>query len=174
VTQYLTARFSDPVRHQEASPRWQPVLASIRQAPDAPLARALSSPLRLFMAVTSYHHAATDPSELIVLGDGQIDQHLFGTFIPAVLTQHPLPRVSSTEVTRWLGTFATYLHDQQSGGGSGSDIDLHLLWKAARTPAPRMFAAMIYCLLITVCSCLSFGALFLGMIFSDLLLSRTA
>jgi len=166
VTQYLTARFFDPVRHEEASPRWRPVLASLRRAPDGPLARALSSPLRLFMAVTSYHQAATDPSELLALSDGQIDRHLFGTFIPAVLTQHPLPRVSSADVTRWLATFASYLHEQQRGGGSGSDIDLHLLWKAERTPAPRRFAAMIYCLLITVCSLLSWGVLFLGIIIS--------
>jgi hypothetical protein len=46
VTQYLTARFFDPVRHEEASPRWQPVLASLRKAPDGPLARALSSSAR--------------------------------------------------------------------------------------------------------------------------------
>lgn len=67
VTQYPATRFRDPVRHDKVHARWQPVLAWLEHEPDSPLARALSFPPRLFMAVTSYHHAATDPSELMRL-----------------------------------------------------------------------------------------------------------
>jgi hypothetical protein len=62
----------------------------------------------------------------------------------------PLPGTSPAEVTRWLATLARHLQDQQRHGGSGTDIDLHLLWTAAGTRTPRYLAAAAQCLVIAM------------------------
>ena len=44
------------------------------------------------------------------------------------------------DVARWLHTLADHLQAQQVRGGSGSDLDVHLLWpsrRTARTPLRR-------------------------------------
>jgi hypothetical protein len=142
VIAYLTQRFPDSSHPSQLQPRWRPVTEQLRSPERQPLAHALQSPLRLFVAVTAYNSA--DPSELLRVPGGQLDHHLFSSLIPAVVEQHPGPGgalYGAEEVTRWLTTIAEHLHQRSLEGGSESDLDLHLFWTAAGRRAPRYLAA---------------------------------
>lgn len=147
ASDYLTRRFRDPARPGYIQPRWQPVLDAITGQPPGPLATVLGSPLRLFMAATAYHDPSTAPAELTRMPAGSLDSNLLSMLIPAVTAQHPRPgggNYDPADVTHWLSTLADHLHTQQVRyDGSGSDIDLHLLWTAAGSRAPRYLAALV-------------------------------
>jgi hypothetical protein len=154
VAAYLTTRFPDPADRAQIQPRWQPVLDRLKTEPYGPLAAALSLPLRLFMALTTYYQRDTHPAKLCELPADAIHQHLFESFIPAVTGQHPRHGggyYSETAVTRWLTTLADYLRVCQTReGGSGSDIYLHELWSAAGNRTPRYAAAALHTLLTLI------------------------
>lgn len=172
VKTYLVRRFPDGADRSQIQSRWQRVFNHLQ--PGSPLAAALGSPLRLFMAVTAYYYRDSKPAELCELPADAIGQHLLQRFVPAVCKQHPLiggDRYDPNDVTRWLGTLARYLQIQQHDGGSGSDIDLTALWIAAGQTAPRRRAAALYGLL-TGLAALGAGAIYLahyGHVASDLL-----
>jgi NACHT domain len=143
ASDYITTRFPDSTQPGGVQARWQPVLAHLADEPRGPLARALASPLRLFMAVTLHHSPSSNPVELTRLTESQVDEYLFTGLVRAVITQRPLPGASDADVSRWLGTLSRYLAEQQRRGGSGTDIDLHLLWIAAGQHAPRTAANVV-------------------------------
>ena len=143
ITAYLTYRFPDPANPRLIQKRWRPVLTNIASQPQGPLAAALSSPLRLFLAVTAYHNPATTPAELVQLPADDLDRYLLDQLIPAVTAQRPKPNgetYDSGEVTRWLATFADYLQTERSmyGDPAASDIDLHNLWIVAGGRVPLL------------------------------------
>lgn len=134
VASFLARRFPDPSGRDVIQSRWRPVAASLQAIPRSPLAQALGSPLRLFIAVTAYHDLCTDPAELTQLTAAELDQHLLERFVPAITRQHQPPGgacYEAADVTRWLRTLARHLDSQQLGGGSGTDLNLATLWTAA-------------------------------------------
>jgi len=146
VIDYLTYRFPDPANPVRIESRWRPIVERLAASNggDDPLAIALGSPLRLFLAVTAYSHHTRTPNELTGLTTAaQLDKHLFARLVPAVLDQDPPPgrQYGALEVTRWLTTLARHLAWQGERGGSPSDLRLDLLWSAAGWRAPR-YAAM--------------------------------
>jgi hypothetical protein len=111
---------SSPSRAQ-----WRAVLAELRDHPDLPLARALSSPLMVGLARAVYAHSGSDPAELL---DGDrfpdrqsIERCLLNAFIPAMYTHYPVLSDSQPVATartryekdlahRWLTFLARHLH----------------------------------------------------------------
>jgi hypothetical protein len=148
VTAYLVRRFPDPADRAQAQPRWRPVLDQVKAG--GPLAEALGSPLRLFLALTAYYQPGTKPTDLCGLTADAIDQKLFDNFIPAVTGQNKKPGggyYDAADVTRWLRTLACHLKRQQEAGGSGSDLDITSLWTATNQDTPRRLGMAIQLLL---------------------------
>jgi hypothetical protein len=146
VLDYLTYRFPDPADPSRIEPRWRPIAERLtaNNGGSDPLAATLSSPLRLFLAVTAYRHPTSTPAELTrLVTAAQLDEHLFARLIPAVLEQHPPVgrQYAVPQVTRWLTTLARHLAWQGKRGGSPTDLRLDQLWPAAGRHAPR-YAAM--------------------------------
>ncbi|MFD4277577.1 NACHT domain-containing protein [Streptomyces cyaneofuscatus] len=88
--------------------RWEPVLTELRTAPDGPLARSLSSPWRLTLAVTAY---ARDPAGLVErAAAGDLYEHMLARYIPATVRLHVAEAdekgYAEGDVQRWLGELA--------------------------------------------------------------------
>ncbi|MEU1420755.1 NACHT domain-containing protein [Kitasatospora sp. NPDC005751] len=95
------ARECDP----ERLARWQPVFAELLGNPGGPLARALSSPLMLWLASTVYARGAAGPEELLDSGRlptrAHIEDHLLDGLVPAVFSRGPAPRHIPGGVRPW-------------------------------------------------------------------------
>lgn len=139
--------------------RWRAVLDMIERHRDAPLARALSTPWRLTVALVVYEQRDPDtgafvrhPSELTAAALGTVDavrDHLLSLFIPAVAAVHRHPAYSAERVHRWLAVLARYLNrnaamPRQIRGRtlSGTDLVLHDLWPLAGSRLPRAVTAL--------------------------------
>lgn len=139
VADFLSYRFPDPRNHAQIQRRWQPVITHITKHPGSSLAAALSSPLRLFLAVTAYHSSSTTPAELVHIKGSALDHHLLRELIPAtVALAQGGHDVTAEKVRRWLTTIANYL--RVSGD---DDIALDRLWAAAGRRAPRYITAAL-------------------------------
>ena len=87
--------------------RWAPVLGELREHPDGPLARALSTPLMVYLARAAYRSPATDPAELTrFTGEDEVEHHLLARYLPSIYPAggEPLARAG-----RWLGFLAGHL-----------------------------------------------------------------
>ncbi|MFE6743057.1 NACHT domain-containing protein [Streptomyces tubercidicus] len=125
--------------------RWEPVLNALRAAPDGPLARGLSTPWRLTVALTVYNERhpdgswVRDPADLLqpaLRTPEQIRDHLLNLFLlaasPAGGTTAPYTQL---QVRTWLTVLARYLHANTTSARavagrrlSGTDLVLHELW----------------------------------------------
>lgn len=145
---YLAYRFPHPGGSGHCERRWAPVLdrLTVDRTGD-PLVTALRSPLRLFLAITGYRPADTDPGVLTqYTTSAQLDDHLFSLLVSAVTAQHPRPtggHYPPADVQRWLTTLARHLHRQAQTGGSATDLRLDTLWPAAGNRAPRYLPAAL-------------------------------
>ena len=147
VIEYIISRFP------QGQSRWGPVLDRLWQEPDGPLAQALRSPLRLFLAVAAYYQPGSDPAELVGLHGDEIDRRLFSHFIPAVTRQHFLPdgaRYDAADVTRWMRTLALQAPAQNGHGPADTDFDLATPREAADPYAPSFIAAASRGLLVAL------------------------
>ncbi|MFF9322486.1 NACHT domain-containing protein [Streptomyces sp. NPDC014735] len=134
---FVTARAVDP-------DRWEPVLDALRAAPDSPLARGLSTPWRLTLALAVYderdpeHGWVRDPAELRRRGlrtPEQIRDHLLDLYIrgasPMDDTAAPYTR---QQVRMWLTVLARHLRTNTGAREvagrrlSNTDLVLHELW----------------------------------------------
>ena len=94
---------------------WDPVLVEVRDHPDGDLAAALTTPLIVGLARTIYSDTPDhDPAELFAadrFGSREaIEQHLLGSFVPAVYRHPPGSRVNEVDlVEHWLGFLAHHL-----------------------------------------------------------------
>ncbi|QUQ62324.1 NACHT domain-containing protein [Kutzneria sp. CA-103260] len=103
--------------------RWQPVLDRLRTRPDAPLARALTSPLMVALARTVYTDPQHDPAELLdparFAEQTAIEGHLLDSFVSAAYHQQPeVPgrtwssrrsRYPADQAQEWLRFLAEHL-----------------------------------------------------------------
>ncbi|MEU1791976.1 hypothetical protein ABZ553_40110 [Streptomyces sparsogenes] len=146
------------IQQRVGSPaRWQGVLDTLDRAPSSPLARALSTPWLLTVAVTVYEQRDLagaylhSPRDLIhpELGSDQaVRDHLLKLFLLDATARHRAPRsdpYTSDQVRAWLGVLAAYLNTNAATGRtvagrvlSGTDLVLHELWPVAGSRRPRV------------------------------------
>lgn len=120
------------------APRWQPLLDHLATHPSGSLATVLSTPWRLCLTATVYHHDG-DPSELLALPDADaLDRHLLARYIPAATRTTPNPRGYTPEdIHRWLHHLSTHLDPTgplpttAPQGAEATDLVLHELWPLA-------------------------------------------
>ncbi|WP_410646506.1 NACHT domain-containing protein [Amycolatopsis sp. cmx-4-54] len=151
---WLSHRFPDPNRPDRVQARWRPVLTRIRTNPAGRLAKFLSSPLHLYLAVSVFQdpRGTSEPKVLCALQEPQLKEFLYGRLIPAATEHHPSPdrqHYQADEVSRWLSTFANHLAWMRAYGHSGVDIHLYELWRTTGTPGSqgrriRLQAAALY------------------------------
>lgn len=149
VRAYLTERFPHPEGPGPASAvrleeRWQLVIDYLCERPDSALARALGSPLTLYLAVTGYYDPGSEPARLLRLNADGIQRDLLDRLIPALTVCNPRPEgglYNPDDVTKWLETLSLHLREQQANNGSGTDLYLHRLWRVAGGRAPRYQSA---------------------------------
>ncbi|MGW3151605.1 NACHT domain-containing protein [Streptomyces sp. NPDC001177] len=128
---YLTGRALDPAR-------WQPLTDHLTAHPEGPLATVLSTPWRLCLTATAYHHHG-DPAELLTLPDPDaLDRHLLARYIPAATRTTPNPHgYTPQDVHRWLHHLTTHLDPTgtpqatATTGSETTDLVLHELWPLA-------------------------------------------
>jgi hypothetical protein len=99
----------------DGAARWGPVLAAMRADPDGPAARALHTPLMVYLARTAY--ATVDPAGLLTFTDAAaVEQHLLRTYLPTVYSRrHPDRRPYSPEqAEQWLTFAAGHLSRERS------------------------------------------------------------
>ncbi|MGW0886022.1 hypothetical protein [Streptomyces sp. NPDC002671] len=153
---FLTSRTRPPER-------WQPILDTLAQAPDGPLAQGLSTPWRLTVAAIVYEQRYADgtwprdPAELLepALDTPEaVRDHLLDLLIPAVTdaatTSASPARYTPGQVRTWLTVLANYLHtntatDRVVHGWRlpGTDIVPHELWPLAGPRRTRNLHALL-------------------------------
>ncbi|GID33465.1 hypothetical protein C8E87_8105 [Paractinoplanes brasiliensis] len=127
--------------------RWSPVLEHLQKAGRAPLTRALSTPLMIWLARTVYQDRERDPSELLTArwaaSKEGIEQHLLEHLIPAVYADRRGAAAGITE-TRWLATLARHLREQRT-------FDL-AWWRIAEIhPVPTaQVVSIVYVILVSL------------------------
>ncbi|MCW8378360.1 KGGVGR-motif variant AAA ATPase [Streptomyces justiciae] len=90
--------------------RWGPVFNRLLDQPSHPLARALSTPFMLRMAMEVYRDPSTDPRELLEFPDSaQVQSHLLDGFIPAVYRFSGPTRTPPDRASRWLTFLARHM-----------------------------------------------------------------
>ncbi|MCX5357178.1 NACHT domain-containing protein [Streptomyces sp. NBC_00124] len=128
---YLADRALNPAR-------WQPLTDHLAAHPGGLLATVLSTPWRLCLTATVYHHDG-DPGELRALPNADaLDQHLLTRYIPAATRTTPNPRgYTPQDVHRWLHHLTTHLDPTgalpvtTAAGAEATDLVLHELWPLA-------------------------------------------
>lgn len=99
---YLGARARDPQR-------WQVLLHHLREHPGSHHALLLSTPWRLCLAATVYHHSG-DPAELLQRATGSdLDAFLLARYIPAAARISGSHRYAPEQIHRWLHHLTTHL-----------------------------------------------------------------
>lgn len=137
IVRWLAHRYGDPTKPNGVQRRWQPVITRVLRRPTGALAACLSSPLRLYVAVTAYQDPDSTPRDLLTVPAADLDRHLLSRLIPAVTASHPRPggdRYDPTDVTRWLATLAHHLTRMGCCGGSDTDLSLDDLWRTSGNP----------------------------------------
>jgi hypothetical protein len=107
-------------RQRQGDTRWATVLDHLREHPDAPLARALSTPLMVDLARTAYAPVTADPGELTDPGRFPsriaVEGHLLDSFLPTAYAQGPRPPAAAgRSVASPLSTAALYTAEQAQG-----------------------------------------------------------
>lgn len=127
-----------PVRRRE---KWLPVSGQLVMDPHGPVARALDTPLMVWLARTMYARHLRDPKELLDFADhDQIKGHLLDELVPTVFGDSP-PDPAATRppklweadrATQWLTFLASHLK-------STDTLDL-AWWELYRIVPHRTFA----------------------------------
>ena len=107
-----------PAGQVDGAQRWTPVVAELREHPNGPLARALSTPLMVYLARTVYTAPAADPADLMdparFADEAAIAAHLLDRYLPAVYAGHRYP---AERAAAWLAFLAARLP-----GPAGEDL----------------------------------------------------
>ncbi|MCX5336866.1 NACHT domain-containing NTPase [Streptomyces sp. NBC_00140] len=144
---YLTDRALD-------TPRWQPLLDHLAAHPGGTVATIMSTPWRLCLAATVYHHDG-NPAELLVLPDaGALDRHLLARYIPAATRTTSNPGYTPQDVHRWLHHLTTHLDPTGTlsaaapASAEATDLVLHELWPLAGRTRVRTTDALLTALAV--------------------------
>jgi hypothetical protein len=140
IARWLTHRFPDPSTLEGIDPRWQPVLTRIRRHPNGRLARCLSSPLKLYLAVSLYSGGAGSPAQMRSLDAEALDGHLLDGLTPALVREYPRPdggHYDPGDVRRWMHTIARFLERRSRDGAPGPDFRLINLCDMVNTDPDR-------------------------------------
>ncbi|WP_213008594.1 hypothetical protein [Paractinoplanes toevensis] len=113
-----------PGRHINGENRWAGVAEELTVRPDGELARALDSPLMVFLARTAYDLPGSRPAELLGLVDrAAIERHLLAAYVPAAYGLRSPPAAGSQlcayeqeSAERWLRFLARDLRRRRSPG----------------------------------------------------------
>jgi len=138
---------------------WRELTDRLRQAPDSPIAMALSSPLSLTLVRDTYHHAGDDVGDLLAFCDAaaggtsreDIEDHLLDRVLSAAYVRHPgeaQPRYQLPAARRALTRIAVRMNQ---------DRTRDLAWwqiPAWASPVPRK---AVFVLLFGVVFGLGFG-----------------
>jgi hypothetical protein len=114
-----------PAGQLEGSRRWASVTAQLETCPTGVLARALSTPLMVYLARTMYTSPDTDPTALTTFTDpGSVEEHLLRGYLPAVYAprtrvddedyQPRLHHYRPEQAIRWLTFLARYLQAEKT------------------------------------------------------------
>ncbi len=127
VAKYLTAGQVDP-------DRWAPVVAALTT--DGVLARALSTPLMVYLARTAYQPPDTDPEELLDCRTvEEVEALLLDAYLPTVYRSRQ-PAIGTkrgydaADADRWLGSLAIVLDETGTRNLS--------LWSDVMVSGPRL------------------------------------
>ncbi|MBN0048188.1 hypothetical protein JS756_29580 [Streptomyces actuosus] len=121
--------------------RWHPLLDHLTNHPTGTLATTLSTPWRLCLTATVWHHDG-NPAELFTLPSPvALDRHLLARYIPATTRTGHNPRdYSPQDVHRWLHHLTTHLDPTGTlptttpAGAEATDLLLHELWPPPHDP----------------------------------------
>ncbi|WP_105973694.1 NACHT domain-containing protein [Streptomyces geranii] len=130
--------------------RWQPLLNHLSVHLGGSLATTLSTPWRLCLTATVYHHDG-NPGELLTLPDADtLDRHLLARYIPAATRAALNPHgYTPQDVHRWLHHLTTHLNPvgilpvTAPQGAEATDLVLHELWPLAGRTRVRATHALI-------------------------------
>lgn len=164
VVSWLAHRFPAPGEPDGVQQRWRRVITALRRHPTGRLARCLTSPWRLFLAVAAYQDSGSDPRELTRLDAEALNEHLISRIVPAVTTEHPRPgggHYDPDEVRHWLHTLARHLAHMRQRGNSGVDLYVHELWCTTGDPT-RPGRRVRYCVSALIATVASLSLLALG------------
>jgi hypothetical protein len=107
-----------------AGTSWSAVYEALRRAPDGPVAAALSTPLMVSLAHTTYQRGGGDPGELLdvarfpsrlAVEDHLVDRAIDTAYAPGPASTAP-DRWDAVTARRWLVFLARYLHDRRERG----------------------------------------------------------
>lgn len=119
--------------------KWEPVFSHLAANPDGPLAKALRSPLMVFLVARIYRGARSAPERLLAFEtQAAIEEHLLEQFVPAVFHGTPGSRGGrwrSEDARAWLGNLAALM-------GTDREIGWWELSKRGR-PGTRVLAALL-------------------------------
>ncbi|AZQ35915.1 NACHT domain-containing protein [Streptomyces cyaneochromogenes] len=138
-------------RMPQAQDRWSGVLRILGEATGSGqfLARAMSTPWRLTLAVTAYGERG-DPGELLRHDSpAALDEDLLRRYIPAATRLHPPRRGSCRphQVHHWLRQLALHAQRQEASGASPG-LAPHQLWPLAGRRRVRAVDAALTSLVI--------------------------
>jgi hypothetical protein len=119
-------------------PRWEPVLASLRDSPRGPLADELATPWRLTLSLAAFRGGA-DPAQLIPRAgepdyeySRRVDSLLSDQYVAAAVALNNRPKsYTAHEVQRWLAMLADSLARQGDHAMPATDIRLDEWWRTA-------------------------------------------
>jgi hypothetical protein len=85
--------------------RWQPVVTTLREEPEGVLARALSTPLAVYLTKTAYTSPSTTPADLLAHRTSTaVEHHLLDAYLPALY-----PEPDAVKARKWLSFLARML-----------------------------------------------------------------
>ncbi|MEV6523765.1 hypothetical protein AB0M43_17600 [Longispora sp. NPDC051575] len=109
VTGTQAAAYLPSGQTAETAARWRPIGRYLRKNPDSEVARALATPLMLYLARTAYTAPDTDPTELLTETASSIRKTLTGRYLQSIYAEGEL-----AAARKYLGFLAQHLTDLSS------------------------------------------------------------
>ncbi|MFI6465049.1 NACHT domain-containing protein [Streptomyces sp. NPDC050538] len=144
-------RTARPLPSEDGEPGtvWTPVLRELAARPDAPAARALTTPLMVALARAVYGDTRRDPSELLDPDRfptvEAVEEHLLGAFVPAAFAD--AGPSAGTDAVRRLTVLARALERRGTGRLAWWELE-SMLPRAVSVLAPGLLALALLSLIV--------------------------